>query len=118
MIQELQTICNSEVNDWQENPNYAATLDDFVGEPNNRATAQSLSDRIKTSLIANNVIRADDISIKTMPVDRFKSIIILTVKAASTANNSIPSNGLATVTFLYDYLEQGISFVDNFAPNP
>lgn len=53
-----------------------------------------------------------------MPVDRFKSIIILTVKAASTANNSIPSNGLATVTFLYDYLEQGISFIDNFAPNP
>lgn len=112
LIQEVQTICNSEVNDWEEHPNYAGTLDDFVGEPNNRDTARRLTDRIKTSLISNNILRADDVSVRTIPVDRHKLYIIISVNAASTPNNSVPGDGRALITMIYDYFEQGVSFID------
>ncbi len=112
LIQEVQTICNSSVNDWEEHPNYAASLDDFVGEPNNRETSRKLTDRIKTSLVSNNLVRANDIAIRTVPIDRHRLFIIIAISAASTPNNSVLSDGRVTVTIVYDYTEQGISFVD------
>jgi hypothetical protein len=112
LVQEVQTICNSEINDWQENPKYAATLDDFIGEPNNRNTARKISDRIKTSLVSNNVVKSSDLSINTIPVDRYRLFIIITISAAPTSNNSVLQNGQVTVSMVYDYSEQGISFVD------
>jgi hypothetical protein len=113
LIQEIQTICNSGVNDWEEHPNYAATLDDFVGEPNNRDTARRIVDRIRTTAIGNNIVRADDISVSVVPIDRFKVFIIIGINAASTPNNSVLSDGRATISLIYDYTEQGISFVDS-----
>jgi hypothetical protein len=113
LVQEIQTICNSGVNDWEEHPNYAATLDDFVGEPNNRDTARRIVDRIRTTAIGNNIVRADDISVNIIPIDRSKVFIIVAITAASTPNNSVLSDGRVTVSLIYDYTEQGISFVDS-----
>jgi len=113
LVQEIQTVCNSSIGDWQENPNYAASLTDYVGEPNNRITSRNITDRIKTSLIGNNVVRADDLTINIIPIDRYKVFILVSVKVASTQNNSVLTDGSVVVSLVFDYTEQGISFIDN-----
>ncbi len=112
LIQEVQTIVNSSLGDWQEHPNYAASLDDYVGEPNNRETARQITDRVRTSLINNNIVSADDLSVSVIPVERSKVLIIIAINAASTPNNSIIQGELAKVTFIYDYSERGIFYLE------
>lgn len=113
LVQEIQTVCNSTIGDWEENPNYAASLNDYVGEPNNRDTARNLVDRIKTTLIGNNILRADDISINIIPINRYKVFILVQATVAATQNNSVLPNGRVVISIVYDYTEQGVSFIDN-----
>lgn len=108
LVQEIQTIANSSLGDWQENPSYAATLDDFIGLPNTRETARQLTERLRVALITNNVVNADDLTVRTIPIDKHKLLIMVSVAAAATPNNSLTSGTLTTVSLVYDYSEQGI----------
>jgi hypothetical protein len=110
--QEIQTIANSALGDWEEHPTFASSLDDFVGEPNNRDTAAALANRLRTALISNNIVAAGDLSIRIIPIGVSKVMITIAVVAASTPNNSIIEGQAAVVALLYDYVEHGISFID------
>ncbi len=112
LIQEVQTIVNSDLLDWEENPTYAASLDDYIGEPNSRDTASSIVNRITTSLISNNIVRADDVSVRVIPVGKSEILIIVSIQALATQNNSIIDNNNIVVTFSFDYSEEGISIIE------
>lgn len=111
LIQEIQTIANSSLGDWEENPQYSSSLDDFIGEPNNRDTANSIIDRLRTAIITNNVVKSEDLIVKIMPIDRHRILIMVSIDATSTSNNSIIRGSNPVVTILYDWTERGILFL-------
>jgi hypothetical protein len=112
LTQEIQTIANSSLGDWEEHPQYAASLDDFVGEPNNRDTSRAIVERLRTALITNNVVRSEDLIVKIVPISRHQVLIIVSVDATPTQNNSIIKNAPAVVSIIYDYQERGLFFLD------
>ena len=113
--QEIQTVVASELNDWELYPGYAATLSDFVGEPNNQDTAAAIHDRIRIALTANGVVVESDLKIKVIPVHRHKVLITIRVSAIPTVYNKLSQDGYVTA-IVFDYQEQGIFFLDK-VPN-
>lgn len=111
LVQEIQTIANSSLGDWEENPQYAASLDDFIGEPNNRDTANDIIDRLRTALITNNVVSSDDLIVKLIPIDRHRVLIMISVDASATSSNSVIKGSSPVVTIVYDWSERGILFI-------
>ncbi len=113
MIQEVQSVINSDVGDWKYYQSYGSSLSDFIGSPNNRDTVKEISSRIRTSLITNSILQANDFSVQIIPIDKNKVLILVNVQAASTVNNSIVPGGTIVLSFVYDYLEQGVFFVNS-----
>lgn len=111
LVQEIQTIANSSLGDWEENPQYAASLDDYIGEPNNRDTSSAIIERLRTALITNNIVRSEDLLVKIIPIDKNKVLILVSVDATSTPNNSIIRGSNPVVGILYDWSERGILFI-------
>lgn len=111
VIQEIQTIANSSLGDWEENPQYAASLDDYIGEPNNRDTSNAIIERLRTAILTNNIVRSEDLLIKIMPIDRHKILILVSIDAASTPNNSIIRGSNPVIAIVYDWFERGILFI-------
>ena len=60
LVQQIQTVVASEFQDWEEHPQRAAGLDEFVGEANRRETANEVQARIRSALVVNDVINDED----------------------------------------------------------
>lgn len=108
LIQEVQTIANSSLGDWEEHPQYSSSLDDFIGEPNNRDTSSAIVERLRSALLTNNVVRSGDLVVKIVPIDRHKVLLIVSIDATSTPNNSIIKGNTAVITIVYDWAERGM----------
>lgn len=110
LIQNIQTVVNSELNDWKEHPALGAGLDDFVGEPNTKDTARQINARIVGALVQNNIVLEDDVTVKVVPVDRHTVFITITVTALATADNSLEGTSVTT-SLVFDYFERGVVFL-------
>lgn len=104
--QEIQTYIKSSIGDWKEEPSVGASLDDFVGEPNNRITASEMKARVESSL--SEIVNLQDLSVRIVPVGIYNVLVILTVDILPTTENKFPAGTSFTTTFLYDYLETGV----------
>ena len=109
LLQEIRTRCESDQGDWIVFPAVGSDLRDFVGEPNNQYTAESIKTRITAALARDSFIHTKDISIKYMPVDREKLLIRATIKVAPTAANG--NSDSLTRTMLYNYSDNNVYFV-------
>lgn len=111
LVQEVRSVVASAIGDWQEHPQRAASLDDFVGEPNTRQTAKEIEKRIRDSLVVNEVVEDRDLQIRVVPIGPHQLFIALNIDALATDNNSIETNGVQT-TLIFDWLERGVFFID------
>lgn len=93
--------------DFRDYPDVGLNLDDFVGEPNTRETANSIKSRIINGLIAAGIVRAGDIDVSIIPIDLHSILITISIKALATANNSLDEDQ-AILTVLYDNTDGGI----------
>ena len=109
--QEIHTIMASDLNDWELYPGYAATLSDFIGEPNNQNTAAAIHDRIRMALTANGVILESDLRIKVIPVHRHKVLVTIKVSAIPTTYNRLQQESYVTA-LVFDYMEHSVFFLD------
>ena len=108
---EVMTVCKSEINDWKANPNYAATLSDFLGEPNTRENGKRIEERIVSALTSNNVVRREDLQVKVVPVNIHQVLIMIRIDAVSTPQNSLEVGEPVTVSLIYDSTENNIFFM-------
>ena len=112
LIQDIHTVCASSVRDWENYPGLGATLDDFLGEPNNATIAAQVTDRLKVSLAAAGVASVNDIAIRIVPIHINKVLIIIGIDAVATAFNNLDPDDRLIVTFVFDSVEQQIHFLD------
>jgi len=112
LFQDIHTVAASSLQDWEEYPRLGATLDDFLGEPNNPTTASAISNRLKVSLISAGIVQEGDLAIKVVPVHNNKVFIVVGISAASTAYNSLPEGQKLITSLIFDTAEQNVYFLD------
>jgi hypothetical protein len=106
LVNEITTVVKSSVGDWAEEINVGADLDDFVGEPNTRATADDILSRLESSLAL--IINPNDLNVRVTPVHIHKVLIMISVQVKATPENNANPGDVITLSFVYDYFEKGI----------
>ena len=107
--QEVRTRVRSSLEDWELHPNLGSDLDEIIGLPNNRDTAETGKARIIESLVRDNFMSEGDIKIKYVPVDRHRLLYILTISVAPTAANDRSEE--LTEKFLFHLADKGFYFI-------
>jgi len=109
-IQEIQSIIKSEVGDWKAHPSFATTLSDYRGEPNTRETGKAMEQRVKSSLISNNVVRPEDLDVRVTPIGIHEVAIFIRVNAMATNRNSLELGQPVVVAVVYNSVEDSVWF--------
>ena len=111
LIQEIHTVVKSEIGDWENDPMVGATLSDFLGEPNTKENGRRLEDRVRTKLIEAQVVRAEDVAVRVVPINIHQVMIMINVMVAVTANNHLQIGDKVNINILYDTMENGLFFM-------
>jgi hypothetical protein len=109
LMQEIKNRASSDQGDWSVFPDLGATPSRFVGEPNNKETAESIKVSILSALTRNGYIHTRDVEIKYMPVSRTELLFRLNVLVAPTVANA--NSESLTVHGLYRYEEDQVAFI-------
>jgi hypothetical protein len=109
LVQEIRTRLEASMGDWKVYTNIGANLEDFVGQLNNKTTAEGVKLRVKDSLTKDGFIAPQDINIMYMPVTRDQLLVRLTVKVRKTVRNG--NSESLTMGLLYQYSENNIYFL-------
>ena len=109
LYQEVRTRVMSALNDWKNYPDLGATLSDFVGEPNNKATAENVKIRVITSITRNGLVKNSDIKVRYAPIDVDKLMVRITISVSPTSRNA--GSEYLTINILYDYSENHAYFI-------
>jgi hypothetical protein len=113
LIQDIHTVAASAFRDWELYPNLGAGLDDFIGEPNIRSTAEAIHDRLRLAIVSAGIVLEEDLTVRVVPVHRNKLLIVVQVDVMPTPSNKMDSSGTTIRTALvFDFLEQGVFFLD------
>lgn len=110
LIQDVQSISNSDAGDWEFYPGRGATLSDFVGEPNSRTTGSAIHDRLKMALIAQGIVLNEDLDVKVVPISNTTVLIVVRIDAEPTPFNSLSEDKLLVVQLIFDFRERGVFF--------
>lgn len=111
IVDQVSIICASSYGDWAIYPSRGAGIDDFVGEPNNRTTADRLHDRIRISLTSTGLITEEDLNINVIPISIHKLLIIIYIDAISLGTNRIEDEGPLKVALVFDTAQRQVFFV-------
>ena len=111
--EQVGIICASSINDWVVYPSKGATLSDFIGEPNTPDTADAISDRLRLALTSAGVVNEEDLSIRVIPIQLHKVMIVVRIEAVETTTNSLDSSGILTVALVYDSQQNGLFIIKN-----
>ena len=106
LFQEVTTRIKSDLGSWKLNPGIGASLSDFVGEPNNKLTAEAMKTRIKASLTKDGLVSSGDLNIKYMPIDIDRLMFRVSIKVAQTAKNAGSEN--LQINVVYHYTENNV----------
>lgn len=109
VYQEIRTRMSSEVGDWVLYPDISAGLSDYVGEPNNKFTAEALKTRISASIARNGLVNNADIQVRYAPIEFDKIMFRITITVAPTARNA--GSESLTISVLYNYTENHAYFI-------
>ena len=109
LLQEIKNRASSDQAAWSVFPDLGATTSRFVGEPNNKQTAENIKVSILSALTRNGYINNNDISIKYMPISAEELLFKISVTVAPTVANG--NSESLTVYGLYKYEEDQVAFI-------
>jgi len=112
LLQEIHTVAASALGDWEIYPKKGASLEDFIGEPNTRTTADQIHDRLRIAITSLGLVAEEDLHIRVIPVHMYRVLILIQVNATATENNSLAEEEGLVTQLVFDFLEQGIFFLD------
>lgn len=111
LIQEIQSVVRSKFKDWKAHPSFAASLQEFRGEPNTRAVGKKIEDKIFSVLVNHNVVRPEDLTVKVVPVHIHQVCIFIKINALATPQNSLVLGQPIVTTLIYDSVEDSVFYV-------
>jgi hypothetical protein len=109
---EILNLLMSLSGDYELHYTFAGDLKEFIGKPNTRETGKEISDKIRTSLVLANIVAANDIKVRVVPI-RFDAImIIIQINAAATQYNSLEAGQPLEIKFTFNLVSGGIVYVE------
>jgi hypothetical protein len=112
LLDQIHVICASSLEDWEIYPNKGAGLNDFIGEPNTRSSADRTHDRVRLAITSAGLVLEDDLEVRVVPVHANKVLIVIRVSAIATAFNALLPNEVLQTAVVFDSLEQEVFFLD------
>jgi len=109
IYQEIRSRIKSEVGDWRLYPDISASLSDYVGEPNNKVTAEAVKTRIISSITRNGLVHNADVQVRYAPIENDKLMLRITIKVIATAQNA--GSEYLGINILYNYSENHAYFI-------
>lgn len=88
-IQEVKTRLRSSLYDWKLHPQLGASLDELIGQLNNRTTAESGKACIIASLVRDGFVTRSFIGVRYMPVDVDQLLYNVTIKLPDITQDEI-----------------------------
>lgn len=109
LFQEVRDEIKSDINSWKIYPDKGASLSDFVGEPNDKKTAEAIKTRILSCLTRRGLVDSKDIKIVYAPVSIDTLMIRISINVAATALNKGTQN--FSITVGYNYSENNVYMI-------
>ena len=109
LYQEIRTRLKADLGDWILNKEIGAGMSDYVGEPNNKSTAEALKTRIIGSLTKFGLIASRDLKVSYIPIDIDKIMFRISIAVAATAANKSSTELL--ISTIYNYSENNVYIV-------
>jgi hypothetical protein len=108
LVQEIQTIVKSEIQDWQLDPSLGATLSDFVGEGNTRENGQKIETRIQSKVLEAGILQSQDFVVRVVPISIYQIMILVNVSVTMVQNSQLVQGNKVSVGLIWDSQENGI----------
>ena len=100
--QQVTNIVRSVTGDWEFALQLGANLEDFIGEPNSRETAERMRKQLLGAIIRVTGIAANDIAIKIVPINYESLMILIAISALPTQDNSLKDEWMR-LSFVYNF---------------
>lgn len=101
LVQEIKTRLKADQLDWDLYPDVGAELSELIGEPNNKATAETGKAKIIAALTRDGLVDISDLSVKYMPVGPDSLLYKLDVRVTPTDENYQTQQ--IEIKILFDY---------------
>ena len=109
LVQEVRTRVKSDIRGWKPFPDIGANLSDYVGEPNNKSTAEAIKTRVIASLTQNSFVAIQDLKVMYAPVTEERLMIRITIAVAPTGRNG--SSQSLTLNMIYSYSDNNVYYI-------
>jgi hypothetical protein len=106
IVQEIRDRIKSDKGDWKYYPELGSSISDFVGEPNNKLSAESIKVRILAAIARNGLVNSNDVKILYAPIDIDKIMFRVSLTVAPTARNK--ASQYLTLNLVYSYSENNV----------
>ena len=81
IYQEMRTRGMASFYDWREHPNLGSNMDELIGQPNNRVTAEDGKARLVSALTLGGFLPKTSIGIRYLPITKDRLMYFIEVKA-------------------------------------
>lgn len=109
LVQETRTRVEADKEDWENFPDLGAAIADFVGQPNNKETAEAIKTRIISSLTADGFVQTKDLKVRYMPVNIDHLLFRISYSVAPTVANR--NSTQLIYNLVYSYSDNNVYFV-------
>lgn len=87
--QECFNRIKSETNDWQIHEWIGGDLQELIGEPNSRETAERGKEKIENALTIGAFVNIEDVNIKYVPISRDVLMYVVKIAVEPTESNGL-----------------------------
>lgn len=115
--EQLHIVCSSSLGDWEIYPNKGADLDDFIGESNTRETGERIRERVMLSIIGAELVNADDLEVRVLPVSLQRVLIVIKIHALPTPFNELTDGQILQTSLVFDSVEKQMFVLDRITPS-
>jgi hypothetical protein len=112
LLDQVNIICASALNDWEIYPGRGSGIDDFIGEPNIPQTATRIRDRLRLALVSAELVKEEDLYIRVFPVHIHKMMIVIRVDAIPSGTNKLRTKEKVQSSLVFDTISHQAFFLD------
>jgi len=109
VVQEMRSRVEADFGDWYFHEDIAAALNRFVGEPNNKLTAENIKISVVAAITKYGLVRTSDVKVRYLPIDSDKLMIRIRLLVAPTARNVASQE--VNIQLLYSYSENNVYII-------
>jgi hypothetical protein len=111
LVHQIRDLVKSEQSEWESDTNFAADLQEFIGEANTREMGNRIRERIISRIVNIGLVPRSDLEVRVVPVHINQLACFIKVSCSPTPMNKLVLGESIVVTFVYDTIEHSAYFM-------